>query len=107
MARPDLGHRPITNITAAEILVSLRKVESQGNYEIVRRLWAAIGQVFRYAIATARADNDRAFGLREALTTPTVVHHAAITDWQRLAGLIGALWEYEGAYGEQYANQTS
>lgn len=98
LARPDLGRRPIKDITAAEILVPLRKVEALGNYETARRLRATIGQVFRYAIATTRADNDPTFGLRGALTTPTVVHRAAITDWQRLAGLIRAVWEYEGSY---------
>lgn len=98
MARPDLGERPIKDIAASEILVPLRKVEALGNYETARRLRATIGQVFRFAIATARADNDPTFGLKGALTTPKVVHRAAITDWQRLSGLIRCIWEYEGAY---------
>ena len=55
LARPDIGHRPITEISAAEILVPLQKVESQGNYETARRLRAVIGQVFRFAIASAKA----------------------------------------------------
>ncbi len=98
LTRPDLGRRPIKEISASEILVSLRKVEALGNYETARRLRATIGQVFRYAIATARADNDPTFGLKGALTTPTVTHRAAITDWQRLAGLVRCVWEYEGSY---------
>lgn len=98
LARPELGSRPIKDITAAEILMPLRKVEALGNYETARRLRATIGQVFRYAIATARADNDPTFGLRGALITPKVVHRAAIIDWQRLAGLIRTIWEYEGSY---------
>lgn len=64
LARPDLGERPIAQITAAEILVPLRRVETKGNYETARRLRAVIGQVFRYAIATARAENDPTFGLK-------------------------------------------
>jgi len=98
MARADLGKRPIRDITASEILVPLRKVEALGNYETARRLRATVGQVFRYAIATARAENDPTFGLKGALTTPKVVHRAAITDWQRLAGLIRCIWDYEGSY---------
>ncbi|WP_299809714.1 integrase arm-type DNA-binding domain-containing protein [uncultured Roseibium sp.] len=98
MARPDLGMRPVKDITASEILVPLRKVEALGNYETARRLRATVGQVFRYAIATARAENDPTFGLKGALTTPKVVHRAAITDWQRLAGLIRCIWDYEGSY---------
>ena len=96
LAMGDLGARPIAEISAAEILVPLRKVESVGNYETARRLRAVIGQVFRYAIATAKAINDPTFGLKGALTTPTVMHRAAITDWMAFAGLLRALWHYEG-----------
>src|SRR5690606_7507711 len=33
LAESDFGKRPIAEITAIEILASLRKVESKGNYE--------------------------------------------------------------------------
>ena len=97
LVRPHIGGRPITEITASEILVPLRRVEGQGNYETARRLRAVVGQVFRYAIATARAENDPTYGLRGALTTPTVTHRAAFTDWTSFASLIRAIDEYVGA----------
>jgi integrase len=96
IAKASLGKRPITEITAAEILVPLRKVEGDGNYETARRLRAVIGQVFRYAISTSRVSNDPTFGLRGALVTPTVTHRAAIIDRQRLGGLLRAIWDYDG-----------
>jgi integrase len=96
MAKADLGERPIAEISAAEILAPLRQVEGQGNYETARRLRAVIGQVFRYAIATARAENDPTFGLKGALTAPTVTHRAALTDRQAFGGLLRAVWGYEG-----------
>jgi integrase len=96
LARPDIGNRPIAQITAAEILIPLRKVEAEGNYETARRLRSTIGQVFRYAIATARAENDPTFGLRGALTTPTVTHRAAVTTKTGLTSLLKAVWAYEG-----------
>ncbi|WP_425418179.1 tyrosine-type recombinase/integrase [Oricola indica] len=96
-ARRHFGEKPITEITALEILVPLREVESDGNYETARRLRATIGQVFRYAISTARAENDPTFGLRGALITPTVTHRAAITDREKFAGLVRAIWGYDGA----------
>lgn len=96
LATGDLGTRPIAEISAAEILVPLRKVESVGNYETARRLRAVIGQVFRYAIATAKAVNDPTFGLKGALTTPTVTHRTAVTEWTAFEGLLRALWHYEG-----------
>lgn len=96
MAKGDLGARPIVEISGAEILIPLRKVEGQGNYETARRLRAVIGQVFRYAIATARAENDPTFGLKGALTAPVVTHRAALTDKKAFGGLLRAVWEYEG-----------
>lgn len=97
LASSHLNHRLIDEITAADILVPLRIVESKGNYESARRLRAEIGQVFRYAIATARAENDPTFGLRGALITPVVSHRAAFTDKKGFAGLLRAVWDYDGA----------
>lgn len=103
MARAHFGNRPVADISAIEILVPLRKVEAAGNYETARRLRAAIGQVFRYAIATARVENDPTFGLRGALITPTVTHRAALTKRDAFAGLLRAVWAYEGSAEPQAA----
>ena len=96
LARADLGGRPIKEITAAEILVPLRKVEAKGNYESAIRLRSTIGQVYRYAIATSRADNDPTFGLRGALTTPRITHRAAVTTRTEFGALLRSIWGYEG-----------
>jgi integrase len=96
LARADLGDRPIREITAVEILVPLRKVEAKGNYESAVRLRSTIGQVYRYAIATSRAENDPTFGLRGALTTPRITHRAAVTTRTELSGLLLSIWGYEG-----------
>jgi integrase len=97
LALADLGNRPIADIVASEILVPLRKVEGQGNYETARRLRAVISQVFRYAIATAKAENDPTFGLKGALIAPKVTHRAAFTDWENFTSLIRAVWSYSGS----------
>jgi len=55
-----------------------------------------IGQVFRYAIATARADNDPTFGLRDALITPKVTHRAAATTKEDFSRVLNAVWTYDG-----------
>ncbi|MEN0654082.1 MULTISPECIES: tyrosine-type recombinase/integrase [Hyphobacterium] len=96
MASADFGDRPITSISASDILTTLRKVEAKGNYETAKRLRSTIGQVFRYAIATARAENDPTYGLRGALIAPKVSHMAALTDWKGFGELIRAIWSYEG-----------
>jgi integrase len=53
--------------------------------------------VFRYAIATARAEIDPTYGLRGALTSPTVTHRAAFTDWKSFEALIREIDVYEGS----------
>lgn len=103
LAAADLGDRPIRSITAAEILKPLQRAEASGTYETARRMRAVIGQVFRYAIATARADTDPTFGLRGALVTPKVSHRAAVTEQTGFAGLVRAVWGYQGAIETQAA----
>jgi hypothetical protein len=63
---PWIGERPITEIKAPELLMVLRRIESRGALETAHRLRAICGQVFRYAIATGRAERDPAADLRGA-----------------------------------------
>lgn len=95
-ARERLGTRPIREITAAEVLVALKDVEMRGRLESARRLRSVIGEVFRYAIATARADNDPTFALRGALVAPTVKHRSAIINPAELGALLRAIEHFDG-----------
>ena len=95
-ALPILGSRPINEITAREILVVLKNVEARGIHETARKLRTAIGDVFRYAIATARAENDPTTALRGALVTPTVTPRAALVAPKAFGGLLRAIEDYEG-----------
>lgn len=95
-ALPAFGDRDVAGIAAAEVLGVLRSVEKTGHHETARRLRSVIGGVFRYAIATARADNDPTFALRGALTTPKVKHRAAITSPEMLGELLRAIEGYGG-----------
>lgn len=90
------GDRPIGQITAPEILVPLRRIEARGNYETARRLRSTCGMVFRFAIATARAERDPSADLRGALTAPKVKHRAAIIDPDGIGALLRAIHEYNG-----------
>lgn len=74
MAYPLIGQRPVSEVTPQEALAVLRVVESSGRYESARRMRSVISRVFRYAIATTRADRDPSADLRGALTTPRVKH---------------------------------
>ena len=64
---PHIGGRPIAEITSQEMLAVLRKVESRGAIETAHRTKQNCSQVFRYAVATGRADRDPTIDLRGAL----------------------------------------
>jgi len=92
----SIGKRPIASISAQELLAMLRKMESKGKYETAKRLRSTCSQIFRYAIATARAERDVAADLRGALIVAQPVHRAAITSADNAGGLLRAIEAFEG-----------
>jgi integrase len=97
LARPALGARPIAEIMAPDILAVLRAVEYRGRHETAKRLRATIGEVFRYAVATGRAQGDPTGALKGALAAPVVNHRAAIIESKAFGGLLRAVATYEGS----------
>lgn len=91
-----LTHRPIAEITAAEVLDVLKRVEKSGRRETARRLRGMMGSVFRLAIVTLRAPGDPTLALHGALLAPKVQHRASITDEAKLGGLMRSIDEYDG-----------
>jgi integrase len=92
-----IGRRPISEISAHELLLVLKKVESTKRYDTANRIRSTCSQVFRYAIATARAERDIAVGLRGALITPREQHRAAITTVGEVPALLRAIEDYDGS----------
>ena len=93
---PWIGARSIGQITAPELLQTLRRIEARGAIETAHRAKQACGQVFRYAIATGRAERDPTPDLREALKPVQVEHMPAITDPKRVGELLRSIAAYEG-----------
>jgi len=95
---PWLGMRPIASITAPELLATLRRVEARGSLIVAKRLRQVAGQVFRYAVATGRAERDPSGDLRGALKSPgTERHHAALTFPAEVGELLRAIDGYTGS----------
>src|SRR5262249_1743893 len=90
------GDRPAGEITAPDLLVLLREIEARGLYETARRLRSTCGMVFRYAIATGRAERDPSMDLRGALTIPQVSHRATIVDPTAVGALLRAIDGFDG-----------
>jgi len=95
---PWMGKCPINEIRAPELLAVLRRVESRGALETAHRIRTIAGQIFRYAVATGRAERDCSGDLKGALPQPRESHHAAITDPKEVAPFLRALDGYEGHF---------
>ena len=95
---PWIGNRPIAEIKAPELLTVLRRVESRGALESAHRIRTICGQVFRYAVATGRAERDPAADLKGALPQPQENHRAAITEPKEVGELLRAIDGYQGGF---------
>lgn len=93
---PWLGNKPIADIDAPDLLPVIQRIEERGVLETAHRTLSLCGQIFRYAIATARAERDCTADLRGALPPAKGSHFAATTDFQRLAGILRAIDAFEG-----------
>lgn len=93
---PALGHLPITEITAPDVLAVLRRYDRDGKHETAKRLLQLASRIFRYAVASARLTSDPTRDLQGALTAPKVKHHAAIIEPKRIGELLRAIDGYEG-----------
>lgn len=93
---PSLGHHPVSEITPPQLLAALRKIEARGAIETAHRTKQYAGQIFRFAIATGRAERDPSADLKGALATPTETHFAAITSAKEAGKLYLSIQNYQG-----------
>jgi integrase len=104
---PWLGNAPIRTIDAPKLLAALRRIESRGAVETAHRTLQNCGQIFRYAIATGRADRDISTDLKGALPPVKGGHFAAITEPKQVAELLRAIDDYQGTLTIQCALQLA
>lgn len=95
---PWLGARPISEIRASELLAVLRRIESRGALVIAKRMRQSCGGIFRYAVATGRAERDIAVDLKDALKSGAERHHASIIEPKAVGGLLRAIDGYKGEF---------
>jgi len=104
---PWLGDRAIKSITAPELLTALRRIEAKGTLETAHRTQQNCGQVFRYAVATGRAERDPSGDLRGAIPPASGKHMATITDPKEIAGLLRSIDDYRGSIVTRCALQMA
>ncbi|SFN32216.1 Integrase [Nitrosospira briensis] len=95
---PAIGNTPIAQVTAANLLSTIQKIEKRGTVSTAHRAMQYCGQIFRYAIATGRAQADLSLVLKGALTPFKEKHHASITDPKKIRGLLLSLDGYDGSF---------
>ena len=92
---PSLGQRAISKITARELLLVLKKIESR-SVDMAHRAKQTAGLVLRYAIASGRTERDVSQDLLGALKLKSTKHLAAITSPSEVGILMEAIDGYRG-----------
>ena len=93
---PWIGGKPIAGVSAPQLLDVVRHIERRGALETAYRALGNCGQVFRYAVATGRAERDPSGDLRGALPPVKGKHFASVTEPKKVAEVLRALDGYEG-----------
>lgn len=95
---PWLRTRPIGDINAPELLAVICRIESRGALSSAHRISAICGQVFRYAIATDRAQRDPSADLKGAIPPYRIRHLAALTNPVKIGKLMRDIDGYAGTF---------
>jgi integrase len=93
---PWLGKRPMNEINPPELLSVIRRIEARGALETAHRVLANCGQIWRYGVATGRAERNQAADLRGALPPVQGTHFAAITEPKDIGELLRKIENYKG-----------
>jgi len=104
---PWLGSKPISEITAPQILESIKRIEKLNILETAHRTLQATSQVFRYAVQTGRALRDPCVDLRGALPATVVKHMASFIEPKEIAELLRAIDGFTGSITVQVALRLS
>ncbi len=100
---PWLGRRPVAEISAAELLAVLRRIEKRGAIDTAHRALQDCGRILRYAMATARARQDVSASLRGALAPSIGEHFASVREPGEVGALMRAIETYQGSFVTQCA----
>jgi integrase len=95
---PFIGNIPVADVKPSDLLETIQRIEKKGNIQTAHRAMMNCGQIFRYAMATDRADRDITFVLRGSLTPIVETHHASITDPKKIGHLLRDMDSYDGLF---------
>lgn len=94
---PVIGHKPVNEITAAQFIAMIRKVESRGALDIAKRVLTMCGQVMRYAVAHGLAERNPAADIKpsDVLKPAKKTNHKRLNE-KELPELLRNIDGYDG-----------
>lgn len=103
---PQIGAKPIGDITAPQLLAMAKKIESRDALDIARRSWQTCGQVFEFALAHGQIERNPAKDVRPgAALKPRQQGHYARVDAKELPELLRKIAAYQGSAYTRMAMQ--
>lgn len=92
---PKIGRLPMREITAAQVLDILRKMDGRGATTLALQVRQWISAVFRFGVATLRADADPAAALKGAIERKAISHSKPMS-LEELGQYIASVDQYKG-----------
>jgi integrase len=94
---PVIGYKPVNEITAAQFIAMVRKVESRGALDIAKRVLTMCGQVMRYAVAHGLAERNPAADIKpsDVLKPAKKTNHKRLSE-KELPELLRNIDGYDG-----------
>lgn len=93
---PVIGSKPISVLGPRDVLGTVQRIEARGAIESAHRVKQICGQIFRYAVATGKAERDVTADLEGALSAIPTTHYAAITEPKQTGELMRSIHSYTG-----------
>lgn len=93
-----IGDMPMKQIKPIDVLDACRTIESKGYLETALKMKSLAGQVFRYAVQTAKAERDVTQDLKGALKQPPIKHYPAIIDPVEFGQMLRSIDDYNGSF---------
>jgi integrase len=95
---PDLGPRPVAEITAPMLVQVAKKIEARGALDIAKRSLQTCGQIFRYAVAHGFINRNPASDIKPAdvLSSRTRTNYARL-EAKELPELLRRMAVYDGS----------
>jgi integrase len=95
---PSIGRKPISQVTAQELLLIIKPLEREGKVLIAHRILQYCGMIFRYALATDRVERNIAADLRRAIRPHLKKNRSTITDTEKIGILLNKLDNFHGHF---------